>query len=277
MSIWLYENVSRQPRHVWRNGAICVFCQSKLTLLHEENEDISQIKTRGSQHERIHACPVCGWWKAERVQDIDNFVHHFHYYTLHGAAASLRDLDLSDVSIPIKEVRSYLAANYEKRGTVHPRLFEETVADVFRDHGYSAEVTAYSGDDGIDVILSRGREKIGVQVKRYKNDIEVEQIRSLAGALVLNGLTQGLFVTTSGFQSGGDRTTDQFRTRGYQIELYDAEKFYEALHIAQRNMYKSFDEFPIVDILRRLQIIEDCTQERYDLSFRDRLSGDFFV
>ena len=49
----------------------------------------------------------------------------------------------------------------------------------FGDLGYRARVTAYSGDDGIDVILDGDDDKaVGVQVKRYKNRIEVDQIRS---------------------------------------------------------------------------------------------------
>jgi len=55
-----------------------------------------------------------------------------------------------------------------------------TVASVFRDCGFHARVTSYSGDGGIEVILERGDETIGVQVKRYKSAIDAEQIRSLA-------------------------------------------------------------------------------------------------
>jgi restriction system protein len=119
-------------------------------------------------------------------------------------------------------------------------VFEETVASVFRDLGYGARVTAYSGDDGIDVILDgQSDTMIGVQVKRYRNSIQVEQIRSLAGALVLGGLTRGIFVTTSTFQGGADDTAQRLNTRGYQIELMDATRFFDALKIAQRSQYRS--------------------------------------
>jgi len=270
MAIWVYSSVSRQPSSVWARSS-CVFCQIGLKLLHSETDDISTVKSKGFQDKRVFVCPVCGWWKAERTQDIDDFVHHIKFRALYGAAASLRELDLSDVSTPVEDIRSFLAANYAKRGNVHPKLFEETVASGFRDHGYLAEVTAYSGDDGIDVILARGSEKIGVQVKRYKNDIEVEQIRSLAGALLLNGFTKGILITTSEFQRGAQHTVERYKTRGYQIELYDAEKLYEALHIAQRNMYRSMDEFPVADVFNRLEVIDDHAQGRYaELPFTER-------
>lgn len=182
-----------------------------------------------------------------------------------GAAASLRELDLTDLSTPIEEIRSYLVAKYDKRFDINPQAFEETVASVFRDLGYSAETTAYSNDDGIDVILTRGRETIGVQVKRYTNAIKVEQIRSLAGALVFGGITRGIFVTTSTFQRGATPTTQQFSYRGYKIELVNATRFYDTLKLAQRAMYGSFEDFPIKECMDHLVQIDDTTMVGWDL------------
>jgi restriction system protein len=104
--------------------------------------------------------------------------------------------------------------------------------------GYEARVTSFSGDDGIDVILDGpANELIGVQVKRYADRIGVDQIRELTGALFIGGYTRGIFVTTSSFQSGGERTADMSTRRGIPVELMDAERFYGALQIAQINAY----------------------------------------
>jgi restriction system protein len=263
VSIWFYGGVFQEPNHhVWWSST-CTFCKAEMNLLHRQMDDISTLKTRGSYEKRVFVCPVCGWWKADGRRDIDDWVHQARFQSLQGAAASLRELDLADVATPIEEVRSYLAGQYDKRATLHPRLFEETIASVFRSLGYAAEVTAYSGDGGIDVILQRGNETIGVQAKRYKdkNTVEVEQIRSLAGALVLNGFTRGMFITTSGFQSGGERTAAKYKTRGYEIELVDAPRFYEALKLAQRDMYCSFEEFPVADVLNHLATLDDYVMD----------------
>jgi len=166
-----------------------------------------------------------------------------HERRVFAATACLRQLSLDDLSVPIEDVRAYLAAKYDARLQVHPRRFEEVVGSVFTDHGYRARVTAYSGDDGLDVILDRpDGAVVGVQVKRYKDRISVEQIRSLAGALILNGVTRGMFVTTSTFQSGAQHTSARFADRGLPIELVDAPSFLEALHIAQRNRYATRDD-----------------------------------
>ena len=64
----------------------------------------------------------------------------------------------------------YLTAKYEERFIINPRLFEETVASVFKSIGYFTRVTAYQNDGGIDIILDGNDNKvIGVQVKRYSS------------------------------------------------------------------------------------------------------------
>ncbi len=223
MAIWRYADKIHEIDLI-KNAAglsTCPFCSSNLDLLRDFIED------KGVSHEyettirQFWACPVCGWWKGN-----ESFSHSEYGWRFHskgGAAASLLGLDLSDISMPVDEVRSYLAAKYEARFQVDPRTFELVVASVFRDHGYLAEATAYSNDGGIDVVLrDESEQRVGVQVKRYKNSIEVDQIRSFAGALLLGGMTKGIFVTTSKFQKGGAETAAKADLRGISIELQDA-------------------------------------------------------
>jgi len=247
--IWVYDQSSREPEFVW-SWKKCAFCGESLKVLHSASEKGS---AGGKGHswfgQQLRVCTTCGWWIAHGWRTVEDLVHREDYDETYGKAACLRDLDLSDLSTPIADVRAYLTARYERRSTLHPRLFEETVASVFADHGYAAVVTAYSGDGGIDVILERGTETVGVQVKRYEKKIEVEQIRSLAGALLLRGMTAGMYVTTSRFRRGAAATVNDFATRGYRIELIDATRFYAALKLAQRNAYKSFAQFPKKDVL----------------------------
>lgn len=251
MTIWTYAgNSTLVDREVVSRNS-CLYCQSSLNVLPEIYEGDEHIGDEALS--RVAACPVCGWWTAIKV--IVRGYHADHYkgqhlfargtrwHHIYGAAGSLRELDVEDISQPIGEVRRYLAAKYQARFKLHPRLFEETVASVFKDLGHQVVVTAYSADDGIDIILEgTNRTTIGVQVKRYKNSISVEQIRSLAGALILGGHTRGVFVTTSTYQTGVSRTAARFGARGYPIELIDASKFFTALCIAQRHAYEKAND-----------------------------------
>jgi restriction system protein len=121
---------------------------------------------------------------------------------------------------------------------------ELLVGDVFRNIGFNVRVTAYSNDDGIDLFVLDGKDDktVGVQVKRYRNKIEAKQIRSFAGALVLNGLTRGVFVTTSGYTKGASNTAQRYLANKVDIDLWDSPRFYEALKLIQRPMYEGSDD-----------------------------------
>jgi restriction system protein len=158
-----------------------------------------------------------------------------------GSIGSLLEFDATDISRPLSEIRKFIAAKRDAVYGLSPRVFEELVASVFRDLGWSCRVTAYSGDGGIDVIVDGpDGTTAGVQVRRYKKTrkIEAEQIRSLAGALILNGHTRGAFVTTSSFRRGAKSAARRFGAIGTPIELLDCERFFAALGIAQRKTWR---------------------------------------
>jgi restriction endonuclease Mrr len=180
---------------------------------------------------QLSLCLQCGWWKVYRVHQGENprTRHMMEDYV--GAIGCLKELDLDDISTPLEEVRQYLLAKNDALYRIHPKLFEDVVCSVFLDFGWKAHTTAYVGDDGVDVILEGASGSIvGVQVKRYRKDrrIEAEQIRSLAGALLVNKCTRGVFVTTSAFRRGAKRTASALATIGRPIELVDAERFLNA-------------------------------------------------
>ena len=256
MPIWEYGDAVDNKDLIIQGLRVgyCPFCDTELKSLLSER----RVKKRHGEARRggpwkqtkhlvVDVCPTCGWWRTlKRTSTLDwtRRIRRRARRWFQGNIASLRKLSIDDVSTPLEEIRAFLVAKYESRFDLHPKLFEETVASVFRDLGYQARVTAYSSDGGIDVVLD-GPDKIevGVQVKRYKDSIEVEQIRAFTGALLLGGYTKGIFVTTSQFQSGANKTTDLARLKGIPIELMDAGRFYDALRLAQRECYRSTEEF----------------------------------
>jgi restriction system protein len=242
MNIWTYEQTSLTLPPKGRNVAACSFCRTPLDRLVNRVLDRPVFKDTGDDEKWIDACPRCGWW-----------VVSFKYETRMGAdwhlgvrraTGTLRSLDLSNVSVPTEEVRQYLLARYTDRLNVHPRKYEDVVAEVFRDFGYRVRVTSYSGDDGIDVFVFDGKSDdiVGIQVKRTKNDIEASQIREFAGALVLNGSTQGVFVTTEDFTRGAVRTASRYQAQGLAISLCNAASFYDKLQLTTRPPYLYVDD-----------------------------------
>lgn len=240
--VWIYKDADTRSdlsRDIVTSRT-CIYCTTPMKVIQENHsvapsgiDEITFI---------VRLCRMCGWWTKQRY--VITYFEPFDTSAYSdGAIGSLYNLDVSNQSIPIEEIRSYLAVKYDERFNIDPWRFEEVVASVYKDLGYYARVTARSGDGGIDVVLDGPNSKvIGVQVKRYKDKIKVEQIRSFVGALYLKRMTRGIFVTTSGFQSGADNAAQLSSSRGIPIELVDAQRFYQALGIAQQEYYKTIKD-----------------------------------
>ena len=89
----------------------------------------------------------------------------------------------------------YRPTRLEELRKLNPRQFEMLVAQVYRDLGYEAHVTRYTGDRGLDIILvSPDGEAIGVQCKRCKGRVGSPEILHFVGALHRAGYQRGIFV-----------------------------------------------------------------------------------
>ena len=247
--------------------ASCPFCRTPLTPLPRDvRVHDSDPYYRFEYCTSVSLCSICGWWKAiEDYESAPVYSNHEPSFprelTLARSAgvAVLREFDLTDLSLPLHEVRQFLLARFSRRFTMHPRLFEMTVASIFKSAGYDVVLTAYTNDGGIDAILQDAEGTVGVQVKRWKDSVDVDQIRALAGALLQHGHTRGVFVTTSQFQSGAERTTAQLAARGYPIELIDAPRLFDALKIGLRPAYSTVEEMRSAGLLARLQSLSSRT------------------
>lgn len=105
---------------------------------------------------------------------------------------------------------------------------------MFRSSGYDVVATSRTRDNGIDLFIGQKTDgtRKGVQVKRYKDKITAETIRSFAGSLLLHGLTSGVFVTTSDYTVDARKTADIYQSlRGCGLELLDAVRLYDLLKI----------------------------------------------
>lgn len=245
MSIWVHSHNCRDRELIERIGVIgvCVHCGCDCELLKSEfdKSGIAGVNLTGTTYE-LTACPVCGWWKASGSKGRKTFREYIidHYMDF----GILLPFDVSDKSAPINEAFAFLSARYESRHQFHPRLFEETVASVFRGLGYQPQVTAYQKDGGIDIVLvGKDEKQIGVQVKRHKKKITVSQIRELVGVIVLKGYAKGIIVTTSSYTGPAVEEAATSTAIGVPIELLDAKGFLDALNIARRKRFTSKEDF----------------------------------
>lgn len=231
---WLYadvaETAARQVVYDAERRLACRYCSGQL----ETHRDLTRTITYPgfSPDEEtldVFRCPRCGWWAAKSP-----YLNTGGHIMMEVGYGELRRLDLNDLAEPISAIRGHLMLKPGEIAELHPRKLEDVVGSIFSDFGYRARVTAYSADGGIDVYLDApGDGLVGVQVKRTKRPIEIEQVNSLTGALFVNDCTSGVFVTTSRFRSGVRKVVQKAGERGLPIELYDAKRLFEALEIAQ--------------------------------------------
>ncbi|WP_207707878.1 restriction endonuclease [Heliorestis convoluta] len=77
--------------------------------------------------------------------------------------------------------------------------FEHYIASLFKKMGYKSQVTNLSGDQGIDIILEKANQKIGVQTKCYSSSVSNSAIQEVVAGLRFYGLSKGIVVTNRGF------------------------------------------------------------------------------
>lgn len=258
MSIWKYSEYNILTESMIRQNK-CIFCNVRMKSIYKESVN--------EKNREINICPVCGWWYIVEQSLCSYREKGVYAFNCFGARGTLKRLDLIDVNQPIHDVENYLKVKYEDRYNIHPKIFEDVVGSVFRNIGYISNVTAYSRDGGIDVILynSNGN-KIGVQVKRYKNSIHVSQIREFLGALIENNMTKGIFVTTSKFQKGSYKAVDKFSNQNYKIELVDCDKFYDLLKMSKTKQCETYEEF--IDIYGNIEL---------EMLYADEINPSFII
>lgn len=238
----------------------CRYCQNTLRVHFAHGPDM-MMSLENFRH--LFACDRCGWWflvntkgdsswnvklcpdDSKVARDLMPMSENcFDVRPIGIVEAKLASFGNELDHLPIDEIRRYLLAKEDARFSLNPHRLEEVVGAVYKDFGYHVVVTGSSGDGGIDVVLADSSGiQVGVQVKRYKNRIKVALLRELLGALVLNGMTRGVFVTTSGFQRGADKFSKECQGAGYHIDLIDGDQFLSALGVHRRLPFASIEQF----------------------------------
>jgi restriction system protein len=137
-----------------------------------------------------------------------------------------------------------------------PEFFEKLVLQVLKAMGYgsgnedSLKHVGQSGDEGIDGRINQdalGLDQICVQAKRYAVDRPIDRmsIQAFIGSLAGQGVTKGIFITTSYFKG----TAEEFVTRGSatKVVLVDGEKLIDLMlrHRIGTRVKESYEVYEI--------------------------------
>jgi Holliday junction resolvasome RuvABC ATP-dependent DNA helicase subunit len=96
--------------------------------------------------------------------------------------------------------------------------FKEFTVSLFREMGYTVEITPGTSDNGIDLLLRKNNQLIAVQCKQWSAPVGEPVVRDFYGVLMSSGAHSGYIVTTSTFTSHAYSFAE-----GKPIQLVDLE------------------------------------------------------
>ena len=150
---------------------------------------------------------------------LDSILHHFER---RHPEVSVEDLKTVE---PPQDLDKRVVFDLSRIQEMPPRHFEDLVAGVLQDSGYTVELTPLTRDGGYDIVASRqssllglGPERILVQCKRWRNPVGIESVRELVFLKSHTGVSRVVLVTTSRFTSGAKRVATQ-----HGVDLVDGE------------------------------------------------------
>lgn len=150
-----------------------------------------------------------------------------------------------------------------------PNQFEDFILTLFKDMGYTSQLTPRSNDYGGDVLAENQTEKIIIQVKRYhqNNTVGVQDINQVIGAKQYYNADKAIIVTTSNFSRNGVKLADQT-----DVELWDWDKLdlkIREQYLDGKTVYDYFsgiDQSQSKDIVKMdslefqvVKIVENCS------------------
>ena len=103
------------------------------------------------------------------------------------------------------ELLAHLAKHPELLHELHPRKFEEIIASIFKNQGFTVELTPETRDGGFDIHAvshtQLGHHLYIIECKRFASHdkVGIEAVQRLHGVSMSKGATKGILATTSTF------------------------------------------------------------------------------
>lgn len=132
--------------------------------------------------------------------------------------------------------QNYISLNIDKSFTRYTkediknindwRMFEKFISGCFKEHGYKATLTSATNDGGKDIIVEKNGVKTYIECKYWQtgHSIGRELIQKLAGAAMMDGVKNAIFITTSSYHSNAYDAARALNSNGFNIQLWDTDK-----------------------------------------------------
>ena len=176
-------------------------------------------------------------------------------------------MDFSEIAIP-DILENGMANRFQD---FPPSDFEDFIAQLFKDNHYEVTQTAYSGDYGADLIISKDGKSTAVQVKRYStlSRVGVKEINQVLGAKDYYKCEHAMVITTSSFTKPGRELGSKTQT-----ELWNwnrLQKFVCDTYLDGKDYYAYFGNRSNANSYQKLFGFE-VTRVRYDQQMKGGVS-----
>jgi hypothetical protein len=146
--------------------------------------------------------------EASRQQWTDSTATPEHFFSLHTTfdlEQKTQNKSILEITPGIEErLIAYFTGHPEELRNIHPRRFEEIIAEIFSGFGFTVELTAQTRDGGRDIIAVKNDPvtlKFLIECKRFlpPNKVGIGVIQRLHGVTISEGASKGIIATTSYF------------------------------------------------------------------------------
>jgi cold shock CspA family protein len=151
------------------------------------------------------------------------------------STTSTDSVEIASIKAITDAVIQHLSKNPDDLYRLHPKMFEELIAEIFMSEGYTTELIGSwnQPDGGVDIVAVRRdvggfQVRYAIQCKRYAADrrITADPIRALAGVLDRFHAHIGVVATTSYFTTPA---REEVEGHLWKINLRDYENIVAAL------------------------------------------------
>jgi hypothetical protein len=223
-------------------GDPCWYCNED--LIHHVS--INRNKENQDLKQNMVICGQCGWWM---IIESELFTKDNHFPRSNTYFSKLLSFETLDKEIELDILSSALARKWKSIDLIHPKKFEELIADIIKDK-YSCEVklTGYSKDNGIDFYSVICDQPWAFQVKRRaSNSVEgIEGIREFIGSMVQNNAPNGVYVTSAyRYTKGALGLSQNQNLSHYRLKLdllngSDIKKFFNLYYTSKISLWEKF-------------------------------------
>lgn len=239
------DEVGLKMRASFTSG-ICPICLYQLTQYRHIPEDMTPPSEPYFHYivlePIITVCKKCGWWqsKAEGISKSHPSILPKNESKSEWAYSYHPVIDVIDISsnvIAINDLRNHLLKNWSDRNKISAAKAELLVQSLLKEHFkcdvFSATANVNQADGGIDLYVchDNGEIKTAVQVKRrITKDVEsVTEVRNFVGALLIENIKKGIFVTTAERYSSVAIEIPRKLNSRLELQLINGLELYEIL------------------------------------------------